>query len=93
MNWKKLLLIAIAVIGFGFAAAPRAEAGLSVGIGIGAPIGYYGGGYYGGGYPYGYGDYGRPYGYYAPVHVAVRRHYHWRHGHRYVCTRLHRHYY
>ena len=39
------------------------------------------------------GYYGRPYGYYAPVRVAVRRHYHLRHGHRYVCTRLHRHYY
>lgn len=104
MNWKKLLIIAIAVAGFGFASAPNSNAGVRVGIGIGVPVGYgygYGNGYSGYGYGYG-GAYGRPiyssYGYdpyyrssrryHRPVRY-VRRHYHQRHGRRYVCTARH----
>jgi hypothetical protein len=98
---KKFLLIAVAVIGLGFVSAPRAEAygGVSIGIGIGAPIGYGYGGYGYGGYyrpaayyPYAYrGYYNAPY-YGYPARVVVRRHSHWRNGHRYWCNRVHRHY-
>ena len=92
MNWKKLLLIAVIAAGFAFVSAPRSEAGVAVGIGIGVPVGYgyggYGYGYAPVAYPYG----GYPYGYYSPgyVRVAVRPHYHWRHGHRIYCTARHR---
>src|SRR4051794_4628017 len=91
MNWKRLVLIAVIAAGFAFVSAPRSEAGVSVGIGLGVPVGYgYGyGGYYG--YTPAYYPYGSPYGYYSPVRVVVRPHYHWRHGHRIYCTARHGH--
>lgn len=98
MNWRKLLIIAVAVAGFGFVGAPKSEAGGNVhfSIGFGGPVGYGYGGYYDSYYPrpvyytpaYGH-YYHQPYRYHRRPYRHVRRHFHWRHGHRYVCYARH----
>lgn len=80
---KKFLLIMLAVGGLMMAATPSSEAGVSIGFGFGPRYC---------GYPYPYYGYGYGYPYYgSAVRVVVRPHYHWYHGRRIYCTRVHRH--